>query len=380
MKLLRSLCFIAIAVLHSRAQMIVYNIFLPCLLLTSVAKTAASQPLRTLVALPISAWLQIGIGFLVARVTMAALKIDPETEAGREVKVPYTPKASHRCAKCYCTRACRCEQVCSGFGNSGVLPLLFVTALFRGHPDPTVMPRAIAYVSFFLMGWSPAFWTVGYSTLTSHLNKDTTTASATADATSSNNAASSASSTTAAASKPAVTTAAAIGASSSSVYLSTLSQPAGGSPSGSSALAVVSKRAKLLNLLRAIKSKLRSPTASRILSPPIIACVLGLAVGTLAPFRWLLMDAQAPLAPFWNSLTVLANAYTPSGVLVLAGSLANGPPQQKIDRATLKKLYCIDVSYGMWHEVTRTLHLHYVPRQKAVHQKQCAMLPCVLQL
>jgi predicted permease len=69
---------------------IVYNIFLPCLLLTSVAKTAASQPLRTLVALPISAWLQIGIGFMVARVTMAALKIDPETEAGREVKVLYT--------------------------------------------------------------------------------------------------------------------------------------------------------------------------------------------------------------------------------------------------------------------------------------------------
>eukprot|EP00953_Heterococcus_sp_UTEX-ZZ885_P014311 8126-Heterococcus_DN1.PRE.1 len=310
MKLLRSLCFIAIAVLHSRAQM-----------------------------------------------------------------------ASHRRAKCICVRACRCEQVCSGFGNSGVLPLLFVTALFRGHPDPTVMPRAIAYVSFFLMGWSPAFWTVGYSTLTSHLNKDATTAASfTAADASSSSAATIAAAAAAAAAKPAVTSVAAIGAFNSSVYLSTLSQPAGGSPSGNSALAVVSKRAKLVNLLRAVKSKLQSPTASCILSPPIIACVLGLAVGTLAPFRWLLMDAQAPLAPFWNSLTVLANAYTPSGVLVLAGSLANGPPQQKIDRTTLKKMYCSVVSYGMWHEVTRTLHLHYVPRQKAVHQKQCAMLPCVLQL
>jgi auxin efflux carrier family protein len=228
--------------------------------------------------------------------------------------------------------------VCSGFGNSGVLPLLFVTALFRGHPDPTVMPRAIAYVSFFLMGWSPAFWTVGYSTLTSHLNKDATTAASTTAADATSSSAATSATAAAAAAKPAVTTVAAIGASSSSVYLSTLSQPAGGSPSGSSALAVVSKRAKLLNLLRAVKSKLQSPTASRILSPPIIACVLGLAVGTVAPFRWLLMDTQAPLAPFWNSLTVLANAYTPSGVLVLAGSLANGPPQQKIDRATLKKV------------------------------------------
>jgi auxin efflux carrier family protein len=319
---------------------IVYNIFLPCLLLTSVAKTAASQPLGTLVALPISAWLQIGIGFLVARLTMAALKIDPDTEAGREVKVrplhnndavnriSHTPiiQRRHHAAALHHSdhRTCHYEQVCSGFGNSGVLPLLFVTALFRGHPDPTVMPKAIAYVSFFLMGWSPAFWTVGYSTLTSHLNKDTTAGSSNA-----------ASSTTAV-----------ISASSSSVYLSTLSQPPGASRSGS-ALAVVSKRAKLLSVLRAAKRKLQSPTAARILSPPIIACVLGLAVGTLAPFRWLLMDAQAPLAPFWNSLTVLANAYTPSGVLVLAGSLANGPPQQKIDRDTLKK-----VSILKWYHVS----------------------------
>jgi predicted permease len=66
-----------------------YNIFVPCLLLTNVAKTAASQPLRTLLALPISGWLQIGIGLLAARLTMAALKIDPDTEAGREVKVRF---------------------------------------------------------------------------------------------------------------------------------------------------------------------------------------------------------------------------------------------------------------------------------------------------
>jgi auxin efflux carrier family protein len=206
--------------------------------------------------------------------------------------------------------------VCSGFGNSGVLPLLFVTALFRGHPDPTVMPRAIAFVSFFLMGWSPAFWTVAYSTLTSHLNKNTTAAASSNASVASSNAA----------------------------VIDALSQPPGASHTGS-ALAVVSKRAKLLSVLRAAKRKLQSPTAARILSPPIIACVLGLAVGTLAPFRWLLMDAQAPLAPFWNSLTVLANAYTPSGVLVLAGSLANGPPQQKIDRDTLKKVSILKWSH-----------------------------------
>jgi hypothetical protein len=27
--------------------------------------------------------------------------------------------------------------------------------------DATVLPRAIAYVSFFLLGWSPTFWSIG---------------------------------------------------------------------------------------------------------------------------------------------------------------------------------------------------------------------------
>jgi hypothetical protein len=53
-------------------------------------------------------------------------------------------------------------RVCSTFANSGPLPLLFVDALFRSHPDPTLRPRAVAYISFYLLAWSPLFWTYGY--------------------------------------------------------------------------------------------------------------------------------------------------------------------------------------------------------------------------
>jgi predicted permease len=47
----------------------------------------------------------------------------------------------------------------------GPLPLLFVDALFKAHPDPTLRPRAVALISFYLLAWSPLFWNYGYSLL-----------------------------------------------------------------------------------------------------------------------------------------------------------------------------------------------------------------------
>jgi hypothetical protein len=51
----------------------------------------------------------------------------------------------------------------------GPLPLLFADALFRSHPDPTVLPRAVAYISFYLLSWSPMFWIYGVSLLFTHV-------------------------------------------------------------------------------------------------------------------------------------------------------------------------------------------------------------------
>jgi len=63
----------------------------------------------------------------------------------------------------------------------------------------------------------------------------------------------------------------------------------------------------------------------RALSPPIIACITGLLVGSVPILRRLLLPsptgAAAPL-PLYRCLDNLGRAYSPAALLVLAGSLA----------------------------------------------------------
>lgn len=49
------------------------------------------------------------------------------------------------------------------------------------------------------------------------------------------------------------------------------------------------------------------PTAKRILSPPIIACMAGLVIGLTPPLRWLIMREGAPLGPMWAAFTNLVS-------------------------------------------------------------------------
>lgn len=53
--------------------------------------------------------------------------------------------------------------VCASFGNGGVLPLIFCDSLFRANPDQAGL--STGYVSLFLVGWSPFFWSFGRSVL-----------------------------------------------------------------------------------------------------------------------------------------------------------------------------------------------------------------------
>ena len=53
--------------------------------------------------------------------------------------------------------------VCCGFGNSAALPLLFANALFAGQPGN--LAALVSSISFFLIGWTGFFWSVGYSIL-----------------------------------------------------------------------------------------------------------------------------------------------------------------------------------------------------------------------
>ncbi|CAN0264660.1 unnamed protein product [Ascophyllum nodosum] len=223
--------------------------------MVNVAKTCVSQPMGSLLPIPVFAAVQVGVGIVATTLAMRVLKIDPNTEGGRATKV------------------------CGYFQNSAILPLIFINALFRGSPER--LTRGIAYVSFYLMGWSPVFWSVGKSVLTGHLddaekkegNEDLTDA---------------------------------------------------GTPKQ-----------------RSISAKKLVANVRSIFSPPIVACLVGLVIGLSPPLRWLLMRPGAPLEPLWAAFTNLTVAYTPSGVLVLAGSLANCPPGDWFSEETRKTLLAV---------------------------------------
>ena len=58
----------------------------------------------------------------------------------------------------------RCLGVCSAWGNTSVVPLIFVESLFRSAKTD-VLAKAYAQISLFLLGWSPFFWSFGRSAL-----------------------------------------------------------------------------------------------------------------------------------------------------------------------------------------------------------------------
>lgn len=50
-------------------------------------------------------------------------------------------------------------RMCTTFANSGPLPLIFTDALFG--KNPVLQSQMAAGISFYLLAWSPLFWTVG---------------------------------------------------------------------------------------------------------------------------------------------------------------------------------------------------------------------------
>lgn len=203
----------------------VFNVFLPAMLCTSVASTVAGGAgVATLMAMPLAAVVQVGIGLLISGALLGPRKFF--TPSGRDV------------------------ATLSAFGNSGVLPLVFADCLFRHLP--LLHARANALVAMFLLGWSPLFWTAGFSLLSPPSPADSTATDASAE---------------------------------HDPWL-------------------------WLHRLR-----------SRVLTPPIIGCLLGLLIGALPPLRALLVPPSTPL-PLFRCLQVFGNAYSPTALLVLATSLA----------------------------------------------------------
>ena len=117
---------------------VIYNLFLPCFLFCSVLTTVTTYGLQPSLALmPVAAAAQILVAYAASTaITRAA--VDASDEAGAK------------------------QLMLSGtFNNPGVLPLLFFDALFRNHKNAALYPRLVAYCSFYLMGFTPLYWSVG---------------------------------------------------------------------------------------------------------------------------------------------------------------------------------------------------------------------------
>lgn len=114
-----------------------YNLFLPSLLLTNIVRTLARGSAVSLFWLPLAASTQVLIGLVLGVAGALALRLNDSER--------------------------RVFLVCSGFGNSAALPLLFANALFEGAPAQ--LASLISAISFFLIGWTGLFWSVAYSTL-----------------------------------------------------------------------------------------------------------------------------------------------------------------------------------------------------------------------
>eukprot|EP00980_Cylindrotheca_fusiformis_P024711 scaffold12324_cov144-Cylindrotheca_fusiformis.AAC.6 len=118
-----------------------FGILLPMFLGTSIMKTVAKYGLnKSSLAGPLLGMLQ---PFLLYQITTLMLLplfgIDCDSDEGRST------------------------AVCSAWGNSSVVPLIFVESLFRHNPE--YLARSYATISLFLVGWSPFFWSYGRSAL-----------------------------------------------------------------------------------------------------------------------------------------------------------------------------------------------------------------------
>ncbi|GAB0495228.1 hypothetical protein MMPV_006527 [Pyropia vietnamensis] len=217
---------------------VVVSIFLPAVLFSNIVTSMASAPLASMASLSVAAAFQIALGMALALTLRPALRL--RRSGGL---------------------ASRAFLVLCAFGNSAALPLLFGAALFGGTPSSAA--AYVSGVSFFLLGWSPLFWSIGYELLTS---------------------------------SPDAVTAAGSSSSNSGDGEGSGERKRGGG-----------------RLLR------------RILTPPVVASFVAMVVGAIPALRGLLIApggrGGAPLGLALAAAQSLGAGYAPTAVLVLAGSL-----------------------------------------------------------
>ncbi|RYY84936.1 hypothetical protein EON63_08300 [archaeon] len=125
---------------------LIFSVFQPCLLFVNVASTVANLGKNTsagspaaIYLLPLAALLQTLLGYVTGKLVAFLMygRAGSESESAKQL------------------------QACTTFGNSGPLPLVFTDGLFRAHSNPLLLQQSVAYISLYLLGWSPLFWIAG---------------------------------------------------------------------------------------------------------------------------------------------------------------------------------------------------------------------------
>lgn len=239
----------------SSLSRLVFWVFQPCFFLCRVANTIAATTKHgsadgisrsSLALMPVVALMQICISSLVAKLV---LFFSHRTNDGMSDEERTMVENSKRDA-----------QVCMTFANSGPLPLLFANALFVGGQGG-VEEDVTACISFYLLGWSPTFWSYGR-------------------------------------------------------YL--VGTYGGDSDSLDDSLS----KNSFERLCDGIKDF--GKQVKKVFAPPIIGSTLGIVIGSIPFLRDGMLETDGILYPLFGAMDTLGSAYLPSVILVLAGSLVGG--------------------------------------------------------
>jgi predicted permease len=151
--------------------------------------------------------------------------------------------------------------MCTTFANSAPLPLVFADSLFANNPS--MKADMTACISFYLLVWSPVFWTLGPMLLQSAQER-----------------------------------------------LELVDVELDGSKNKETATNVPERR-KLSGKF----------IISKILSPPVIGSILGVVVGTSSTLQAVFLQSDSIAEPVYGAAQTFASAYLPATILVLAGSM-----------------------------------------------------------
>uniref|UniRef100_A0A7S1Z3G7 Uncharacterized protein n=1 Tax=Ditylum brightwellii TaxID=49249 RepID=A0A7S1Z3G7_9STRA len=237
---------------------VTFSILLPMFLGTSIVKTVTTNHgnllnRRTSFALPLVAVLQTYLLFLLSKYLLLPLFGITDDDEDDDARV---------------------TMVCCSWGNTSVLPIIFIEALFRHPYEPSsVLAHCYGHISLYLMGWSPFFWSFGRSIL---IQSD-----------------------------------------------SEINAPVKNSDVDRNLLGGFS-RTIILAKIREMK---------RLIPPPVAGVLVGLIIG-LSPLQYLFVNNpskgyKAPLAVAFNSFQNLGRAASPLALLVLTSSLAIGAGGQQ---------------------------------------------------